>query len=308
MLGAWGAGRDGIATLFRPVGQAELDLIRASGFTAFPPRLPGQPIFYPVLNEAYARAVRAGAEPRPGERGGRLGVVPVGQRGGEHRSTVGGRPATVNDRTWCRSRRCRHYHSSRGKMEMADPTRRRDDPVVRTSKLLSRILRHDPASVGLTLDPGGWLAVDDLLAALQRRGHGVDRAVLEHVVATNDKQRFAFDPTGARIRASQGYSIGVDLGLMPMAPPAELYHGTPERTAPLIAREGIRKMGRDHVHLSPDAATATRVGARRGKPHVFAVDAAAMHRDGHVFFLSENGVWLTDHVPPGYLRPAPADP
>jgi putative RNA 2'-phosphotransferase len=193
---------------------------------------------------------------------------------------------------------------------MMDGTRartgRRDDPVVRTSKLVSRILRHDPASVGLRLDPGGWVAVDDLLAALQRRGHRVDRALLEHVVATNDKKRFAFDETGARIRASQGHSIGVDLGLTPVVPPAELYHGTPERTAPVIAREGIRKMGRDHVHLSPDVATATRVGARRGRPYVFVVDAAAMHSDGHVFFLSENGVWLTDQVPSGYLRPAGA--
>jgi len=40
--------------LFRPVGQAELDLIAKSGWTAFPPRLPHQPIFYPVLNEGYA--------------------------------------------------------------------------------------------------------------------------------------------------------------------------------------------------------------------------------------------------------------
>jgi putative RNA 2'-phosphotransferase len=193
-------------------------------------------------------------------------------------------------------------------MERAAPTRSGDDPIVRTSKLLSRILRHDPASVGLTLDPGGWVGVDDLLAALRRHGHRVDRALLEHAVATNDKKRFAFDGAGARIRASQGHSIGVDLGLTPVVPPEELYHGTPERTAPAIRREGIRKMGRDHVHLSPDAATATRVGARRGKPYVFAVDAAGMHRDGHVFVLSENGVWLTDHVPPAYLRPASADP
>ena len=181
---------------------------------------------------------------------------------------------------------------------------RGDDPVVRTSKLLSKILRHQPGLVGLELEPGGWVVVDDLLAALARHGHPIDRTWLEHVVATNDKRRFAFDASGTRIRASQGHSTGTDLGLAPTEPPAELYHGTPERTAPIIACEGIDKMRRDHVHLSPDVPTAIRVGARRGKPVVFAVDAAAMHRDGHVFFLSENGVWLTDHVPPGYLRPA----
>src|SRR5579871_155649 len=44
-------------TLFRPVGQAEFVLIAASGFTAFPPRLPEQPIFYPVLNQEYAEQI-----------------------------------------------------------------------------------------------------------------------------------------------------------------------------------------------------------------------------------------------------------
>ncbi len=43
--------------LYRPVGPKELALIAASGFREFPPRLPGQPIFYPVLNEEYARQI-----------------------------------------------------------------------------------------------------------------------------------------------------------------------------------------------------------------------------------------------------------
>lgn len=48
---------DTLVTLFRPVGTAELELIEASGWRAFPPRLPEQPIFYPVTNEDYARQI-----------------------------------------------------------------------------------------------------------------------------------------------------------------------------------------------------------------------------------------------------------
>jgi putative RNA 2'-phosphotransferase len=62
-------------------------------------------------------------------------------------------------------------------------------------------------------------------------------------------------------------------------------------------------MARHHVHLSIDVPTATKVGARHGKPVVFEVDAAAMQRAGHTFYVSANGVWLTDAVPPEYLRP-----
>jgi putative RNA 2'-phosphotransferase len=118
-------------------------------------------------------------------------------------------------------------------------------------------------------------------------------------VASSDKQRFALD--GDRIRASQGHSVRVDLGLTPLPPPPVLFHGTPERNVPAILREGLRRGDRHHVHLSPDARTATAVGARRGRPAVLSVDAAAMADDGHVFLRSANGVWLVDAVPPQYL-------
>jgi len=125
---------------------------------------------------------------------------------------------------------------------------------------------------------------------------------LAEVVRSNDKQRFAFDETGDRIRASQGHSVEVDLRLSPTDPPAVLFHGTPERFGPAILENGLRKMGRHHVHLSADVATATRVGARRGRPVVLVVDAAAMVAAGHPFYVSANGVWLTDRVPPQFLR------
>jgi len=171
--------------------------------------------------------------------------------------------------------------------------------VVRTSKRLSYVLRHAPDSVGLTLDEHGWVDVDDLLAALR-----LTRAELDDVVARNDKQRFAVDGTGTRIRASQGHSVAVDLGYAPATPPAELFHGTADRFLASIRAEGLRPGNRHAVHLSPDTGTARRVGARRGRPVVLRVDAAAMARDGVAFTRSANGVWLVDAVPPRYLSEA----
>ncbi|MGY2067138.1 RNA 2'-phosphotransferase [Blastococcus sp. SYSU DS0619] len=175
--------------------------------------------------------------------------------------------------------------------------------VVRLSKRLSFVLRHRPDSVGLTLDDAGWADVGRLLAALR-----ISREALEHVVATNDKRRFAFDDTGTRIRASQGHSVAVDLGYAVTTPPAELFHGTVERFLPAILTEGLRPGRRHAVHLSTDAGTARVVGARRGRPVVLRVDAAAMAAAGARFSRSANGVWLVDAVPPRYLsvEPGPA--
>ena len=173
--------------------------------------------------------------------------------------------------------------------------------LLRLSKYLSKHLRHRPERLGLELEPGGWVEVDALLEACVRHRFPIDRAELEEVVGRNDKRRFAFDESGTKIRAQQGHSVPVDLELEPVEPPPILYHGTMERNLAAIVRHGLSKMGRHHVHLSPDAATAKRVGARRGRPVVLTVDAGAMRRDGWSFYRSGNGVWLVDRVPPGYL-------
>ena len=176
-----------------------------------------------------------------------------------------------------------------------------DPSLVRASKFLSLVLRHDPGRIGITLDEAGWVEVDALLAAAGDARVALDRATLERVVAENDKKRFAFSADGARIRASQGHSVRVELGLEPVEPPEVLYHGTATRFVDSIRAGGLRPGSRTHVHLSPGEATATAVGRRHGAPVVLRVAAGAMHRDGHAFFRSENGVWLTGAVPARYL-------
>jgi putative RNA 2'-phosphotransferase len=169
------------------------------------------------------------------------------------------------------------------------------------SKWLSYTLRHDPAAAGITLDRAGWVAVDALLAAAARAGHAMSRPELEAVVAGSDKQRFALSTDGARIRANQGHSVPVELGLAPQAPPAVLWHGTAKRFLTDILREGLKPQDRHHVHLSTDAKATLAVGGRHGSPQLLRIDAARMHADGHVFFVTANGVWLVDAVPPTYL-------
>ncbi len=173
--------------------------------------------------------------------------------------------------------------------------------VVRISKRLSFVLRHRPDSIGIALDDAGWVDVEVLLTALGAHGPTVTREQLEHVVAANDKRRFSFDESGTRIRASQGHSVAVDLGYAAQTPPPVLFHGTTEAALAAILAEGLRPGRRHAVHLSPDAATARRVGSRRGRPVVLRVDAAAMTSDGAEFTRSANGVWLVAAVPPGYL-------
>lgn len=177
-----------------------------------------------------------------------------------------------------------------------------DSRLVKISKYLSYHLRHHPDKIGLELAEGGWVSVNELLAACKKDRFSISRDELNQVVESNDKKRFSFDSTGSLIRANQGHSVEIDLQLSPTLPPDVLYHGTGHRAVESILQNGLNKMSRHHVHLSTDIATAKAVGKRHGKPVVFAVDAQAMHRDGYEFYCSDNGVWLVDRIPPDYLK------
>ena len=173
--------------------------------------------------------------------------------------------------------------------------------IVKVSKFLSLVLRHKPEEIGLVLDENGWAEVAELIRLANTRGHRLTRPLLERVVADNDKKRFAFSEDGVRIRANQGHSVEVDLALPPSEPPELLYHGTASRFVDSIRAEGLHSGNRQHVHLSLDVTTATKVGQRHGKPVILVVRAREMSTAGHTFFLSANGVWLTERVPVEFI-------
>lgn len=172
---------------------------------------------------------------------------------------------------------------------------------VRVSKLLSRVLRHEPQLAGVTLDAAGWTRVDELLIGLRRLGVELSPADLEQVVHGGDKQRFELSPDQSHIRARYGHSVAVDVGYPPADPPSLLYHGTPDRNVTSIRTGGISPMGRQLVHLYEDIPAARRVGARRGRAVVLVVDAAGMAAEGAVFHRLPGKIWLTLEVPAGRI-------
>jgi putative RNA 2'-phosphotransferase len=174
------------------------------------------------------------------------------------------------------------------------------------SKFLSYILRHEPQSIHLNVDEGGWANIDDLIKCANRYSKfsgkvKINRDTIEEIVKNNDKQRFKISDDGQRIRANQGHSFKVSLGLSPVVPPNVLYHGTTTASLDSIMKQGLSPMNRQYVHLSHDRETAIKIGSRHGKPIVLSVDAKNMYDTGYNFYLSDNGVWLTEKVPPEYL-------
>ena len=165
--------------------------------------------------------------------------------------------------------------------------------LIKQGKKLSYLLRHDKS---YAFDEHGWREVSELVA-----NHGFSLEELREIVATNNKQRYEFSEDMTRIRARQGHSINVDVELAEATPPVKLYHGTAKAFVKSIMSQGIHKGNRLYVHLSTTIDTATKVGERHGEPAVLVIDAIRMHEDGIKFFLSHNGVWLTDFVEAKYI-------
>ena len=169
------------------------------------------------------------------------------------------------------------------------------------SKFLSLILRHQPQEIDLNLDENGWANVDELIVKCAIKNIKFNFEDLKEVVATNEKKRFIFNEDKSKIRANQGHSIEIDLALEPVMPPDFLYHGTAEKNIDSILENGIKKMNRQHVHLSQEKATAINVGSRHGKPVVLIINSSQMYEDGILFYKSENNVWLSDFVDKKYI-------
>lgn len=174
-------------------------------------------------------------------------------------------------------------------------------------KFLALVLRHNPGLIWLKLDSNGWADIEELItnmniALVDQKKEPVTRAFLEEIVREDDKQRYSISEDGWKIRANQGHSVPVDLGLKQAVPPKYLYHGTVERNFHAISVNGLLKMKRNHVHLSENPEVASKVGERHGYPKILRIKAEEMSKKGIKFYLSENNVWLTDLVPPEFIE------
>lgn len=173
--------------------------------------------------------------------------------------------------------------------------------LTKTSRFISLILRHKPETIGIALDEHGWAKVAELIDGISKTQY-IDMAMLEKIVATDNKQRFSFNEDKTLIRANQGHSISVDVELPEKKPPVVLYHGTGEKYVSSIDEQGLIPKSRLYVHLSKDEQTAKTVGSRHGKPVIYEIHADEMYEDGYQFYLSVNGVWLTKSVPTKYMK------
>lgn len=178
----------------------------------------------------------------------------------------------------------------------------REKVEIRLSKFLSLVLRHQPETINITLDENGWTDTQTLIQKINQTEFSIDFHTLKYIVDTNSKKRFAFNETCSKIRANQGHSVEVELGYISQIPPQVLFHGTGQKSVNSILETGLQKRKRHHVHLSADIEAAIKVGQRHGKPFVFEVLAEEMFSNNYEFYLSANGVWLTDNVPVKYLK------
>lgn len=168
--------------------------------------------------------------------------------------------------------------------------------ATKQGRYLSLILRHKPEAGNLTLDKNGWAEIKSVTDAM-----GISRQELEEIVAWDDKGRYEFSNDKKKIRARQGHSINVDVELKKFVPNSKLYHGTIWTSVEKIMKDGLKPMSRLYVHLSKDTKTATKVGSRRGEPVILTIDAKKAHEDGIEFFVSNNEVILTKHIPTKYI-------
>ena len=178
------------------------------------------------------------------------------------------------------------------------------DTNKRIGKYVSMLLRHHPEEAGVVLDEHGWTDVEDLIEKVQPR-YPLTVELLQELAYGKDKQRYEFSDDGKKVRAVHGHSVDVDLGYEEKQPPSVLYHGSATKFSDSIGEKGLLKQNRQFVHLSENVEQAKSVGRRHGKLILYGVKAEEMYRDGHKFYRSTSGVWLTDHVPVQYLKIIP---
>ena len=165
------------------------------------------------------------------------------------------------------------------------------------SKSLSYLLRHGAVKEKLPIDSQGWIPVDAVLRNNRLKSVAATWANIERIVATNDKQRFKLKTENERIFicANQGHTLSqVTPDLEPLTVstmPANVYHGTYANKLSLIKKEGLRRMSRNHIHMTSNADWSV-LGIRKHCSVLIYIDTTRCIEDGYEFWRSANGVIL----------------
>ncbi|TFK88431.1 hypothetical protein K466DRAFT_488950 [Polyporus arcularius HHB13444] len=196
----------------------------------------------------------------------------------------------------------------------------KDSHDVRISKTLSWVLRHGSQSEGLTMRKDGYVRVNDLLALPKLRELNFD--ALQEIVKNDAKGRYSLvleaDPGGGEswwIRANQGHSMkSVVLDLQPIGSHSDIptgiaVHGTNKAAWEVISEsdfqeQGLSKMTRNHIHLAQGVPGSGVIsGMRKSSDILIYIDVQKAIDAGIKFYMSANGVVLTEGDDRGYLKP-----
>lgn len=228
------------------------------------------------------------------------------------------------------ARRTQQYHRTRymditQELKQADKNRKqgpspklrghpRDDPRIRVSKSLSWLLRHGANNAGLDMRHDGYAKVSDVLSNPMFRD--VNFSQLQEIVTKDQKQRFhlLLEPRSSDspsdiwwVRANQGHSLkSVTLDMQPITSALDIpmaVHGTTLSAWEFIATQGLSKMKRNHIHLAQGIpGDNVMSGMRNSSQILIFVDVQKALDAGVLFYLSANGVVLTDGDE-GFLSP-----
>ncbi len=178
----------------------------------------------------------------------------------------------------------------------------------RLSRFLALVLRHKPDSIGITLDPSGFVEIETLVKAIAGQP-GWSWASESAVRAAAEQDARRYEIAGTRIRARYGHSVPIEAPGTPVVPPEWLYHGTSPEAVDVIRGDGLTPQGRQFVHLSATRQDALAVGKRHSPDAVVVtVLARQAHEAGVQFYQASAAIYLARGIAPNFLSVPPETP
>lgn len=176
---------------------------------------------------------------------------------------------------------------------------------VNISMFMSKVLRHEPHIIGITLDENGWTNLDEFNVKLKKVFNNISIDKIKYIVDTDEKKRYSI--LDNKIRANQGHNskLKVNLEFNKVVPNKSLYHGTIDKFINSIKENGLLPQSRQYVHLSSSLKVAKNVAKRRineGNIVIIEIDVEKMIKDGYDFYLSDNNVFLVKNIPNIYFK------
>lgn len=163
----------------------------------------------------------------------------------------------------------------------------------KVSIYLSLVLKYKPEYAGVTLDEYGWTNVSDLIQGVSKK-YPIDIDILEEIVYTDNRQRYQFNHNHTRIRATRR-TLNSKTDLVRSKPPENLYFVASKKQIDAIDRDGLMPKESRYVRLTDNIKPNKTAFAYR-------ISSGLMHNASFIFYRSNNGDWLTERIPRGFIE------